>query len=333
MEGSTRMATSQDARSDQIGTPYEEYSGYKVYDENQENIGKVDDLFVGADDQPEYMGVKMGFLGSSSTLIPMETVRVNEEQSMIQISADKERIKDGPAFDYDQEIDAAYEKRVREHYGLGESQDASERGSYGAYYSDSDYESTGTASGTAAGRDLGNSADHAGDVGPGMAMGDTESGEFVEHAEDNEGLAQQGSDLEDEDELRVQRSEEELRTGTHERGTGSVNVRKRVRTDRERITVPTRHEEVKVDRVPVSGEASEADIGEQDVSMPVIEEEVITEKKAMVKEEIRVRKEAVEDEEVIEEDLRKEEVEIDDQTERGSGTQGSEIDQGDRREG
>ncbi len=37
----------------------------------------------------------------------------------------------------------------------------------------------------------------------------------------------------DEDELRVQRSEEELRAGTHEREAGRMNVRKRVRTDRE----------------------------------------------------------------------------------------------------
>lgn len=339
MEGSTQMATSQDTRSDQAGTPYEEYSGYKVYDENQEKIGKVDDLFVDADDQPEYMGVKMGFLGSNSTLIPMEIVRINDERQLIQVSADKDKIKDGPAFGQDQEIDAAYEKRVREHYDLGESPDASERGSYGAYYSDSDYESrdsgvdteygertgstsgyaAGATAGSAAGSDRGSSVDQSGDVGPGMAMGDRENGEFVEHAGDNEGVRQQGSDLEDEDELQVQRSEEELRTGTREREAGSVNVRKRVRTDRERQTVPTRHEEVTVDRVPASGEASEEDIGEQDVSMPVTEDEVVTDKKAVKKEEIRVNKESVAGEETVEEDVRKEEVDVEDATERGSG--------------
>src|SRR5215210_6954474 len=53
----------------------------------------------------------------------------------------------------------------------------------------------------------------------------------------------------DEDELRVQRIEEELRAGTREREAGAMRVRKRVRTDREQISVPTRHEEVSVERV------------------------------------------------------------------------------------
>jgi uncharacterized protein (TIGR02271 family) len=45
-----------------------------------------------------------------------------------------------------------------------------------------------------------------------------------------------------------------------------------VRTDRERIEVPVKHEEVSVERVPVSGEATEAQIGEDEVSVPVTEE-------------------------------------------------------------
>src|ERR671912_2422910 len=120
----------------------------------------------------------------------------------------------------------------------------------------------------------------------------------------------------DEDELRVQRTEEELRVGTREREAGALKVRKRVRTDREQISVPTRHEEVSVERVPVEEgrEASEAEIGEDEVVMPVTEEEVVTEKRPVVKEELRIRKDVVEDEEVVEEDVRREEVEIDDQT-------------------
>ena len=55
---------------------------------------------------------------------------------------------------------------------------------------------------------------------------------------------------------------------------------------------------------------SAVDSGE--VSVPVVEEEVVGGKQAVVKEEIRVRKDVVQDEEVIEEDVRKEEVDIDD---------------------
>ena len=117
-----------------------------------------------------------------------------------------------------------------------------------------------------------------------------------------------------EDELRVQRTEEELRAGTREREAGEVGVRKTVRTDRERMEVPTRREEVTVDRVPVDGEATEAEIGEDEVSVPVTEEEVVVEKRPVVKEEVRIRKDVVEDTEVVEEDVRREEIDVDDQT-------------------
>jgi len=118
-----------------------------------------------------------------------------------------------------------------------------------------------------------------------------------------------------EEELRVQRTEEELRAGTRERQAGEVRVRKNVRTDREQVRVPTRHEEVSVERVPVEGrEAFEAEIGEDEVTMPVTEEEVVVEKRPVVKEEIRVRKDAVQDEEIVEEDVRREEIDVEDAT-------------------
>jgi len=48
--------------------------------------------------------------------------------------------------------------------------------------------------------------------------------------------------------------------------------------------------------------------------VPVVEEEIVVEKRPVVKEELRIRKDVVEDEEIVEEDVRKEEVEIDDET-------------------
>jgi uncharacterized protein (TIGR02271 family) len=243
----------------------------------------------------------MGFLGLEGTsLIPWELTRVDEQGHRIEVSADKAQVKEGPSFNDDEDITPEYEERVYSHYGLQRAQtNGEQRGAYGAYYGD----------------------DETGKVGPGMREGDTETGEFRGHPEDDEGVHQShGSDLEDEDELRVQRSEEELRAGTREREAGALNVRKRVRTEREQVRVPTKHEEVSVERVPVEGrEASEAEIGEDEVSMPVVEEEVVVNKRAVVKEEIRVRKDVVEDEEIVEEDVRKEEVDVEDQTTTGRG--------------
>jgi uncharacterized protein (TIGR02271 family) len=283
-------------RGDRFTAIEDRYAGYTVYDPDGDKIGKVDDLFVDEDDQPEYLGVKLGLLGTSSTLIPWQMVEVREVDSSLIVSADDAHVKDGPTFDDDREITPEFESEVYSYYGLQQSGSAEDRGTYSDYYGDS------------------------GEVGPGMREGDTETGEFRGHAEDNEGVSQSpGSDLEDEDELRVQRSEEELRAGTREREAGSMRVRKRVRTDREQIEVPTRHEEVSVERVPMEGEATEAQIGEDEVVVPVTEEEVVVEKRPVVKEEVRIRKDVVEDTETVEEDVRREEVEVEDDTERRGG--------------
>ncbi len=56
------------------------------------------------------------------------------------------------------------------------------------------------------------------DRNKGIREGDVESGEFREHNHGQEGVDQEsGSDLEDRDEIRVQRQEEELRAGVRER--------------------------------------------------------------------------------------------------------------------
>jgi uncharacterized protein (TIGR02271 family) len=298
-------------RSDGFTAIEDQYAGYEVYDRHGQKIGKVDDLFLDENDRAEYIGVKMGFLGLEGTnLIPWELARVDEEGRHIEVSVDKATAKEGPSFNDDEDITPEYENEVRSHYGLGAMQGGADRGTYGDYYADEERE---------------------GEVGPGVRMGDTETGEFRGHGRDQEGVNQPGDDLEDEDELRVQRTEEELRAGTREREAGAMRVRKRVRTDREQISMPTRHEEVSVERVPVEEgrEASEAEIGEDEVTMPVTEEEVVTEKRPVVKEEIRVRKDVVQDEEVVEEDVRKEEVDVEDQTERGGGRLERDTDLGD----
>ncbi len=299
-------------RSDRFTAIEDQYTGYEVYDRHGEKIGKVDDLFVDENDQPEYIGVKMGFLGTRSTLIPWEVARVDENDRRIEISVDKATAKEGPSFDDDENITPEYEERVYSHYGLQRTHTGDQRGGYDEYYGD----------------------DEAGKVGPGMREGDTETGEFRGHPAADEGVHQsRGSDLEDEDELRVQRTEEELRAGTREREAGRLNVRKRVRTDREQVRVPTRREEVSVERVPVNEEGMGTEIGEDEVSVSVTEEEVVVDKRPVVKEEVRVRKDVVEDEEVVEEDVRREEVDVEDATTTRGRSRDADLDEESRRRG
>jgi len=263
-----------EARTAKFTEVEDRYAGYTVYDQHYEKIGQVDDLFLDENDQPEYIGVKMGFLGTRTTLIPFQMVRVNDARQLIEVAAAKETVKNGPTFDEDREITPEFENDVYAYYGLQRAPSVEERGSYsyGDYYAEQSTRMPGVTDRT---------------------------------------------DVSYEDELRVQRTEEELVAGTRERKAGSIRVRKRVRTAREHIEVPTRHEEVTVERVPVEGAASsEAEIGEDEVVVPVIEEEVVVQKRPVVKEEVRIRKGVVEDTEVVEEDVRREEIEVEDETKR-----------------
>src|SRR3712207_1135548 len=111
----------------------EKYEGYTVYDNRGEKIGKVDDLFIDEADREEYIGVKMGFFGRKSTLIPMDIVRVNESDRAVEVSESKDHVKNAPSFDDDEDITHAYEERIRSHFGLQSTEPSSTQGSYGGY--------------------------------------------------------------------------------------------------------------------------------------------------------------------------------------------------------
>ena len=119
------------ASEDRLRELEEKYEDYKVYDNRGERIGKVDDLFVDETDREEYIGVKMGFLGMKSTLIPMDLVRVNEGERSIEVSDTKGHVKNAPSFDDDEDITPDYEDRIRSYFGL-ESLGTAE-GGYGGY--------------------------------------------------------------------------------------------------------------------------------------------------------------------------------------------------------
>jgi sporulation protein YlmC with PRC-barrel domain len=109
------------ASEDRLRELEEKYEDYKVYDNQGERIGKVDDLFVDETDREEYIGVKMGFLGLKSTLIPMDIVRVNEGERTIEVSESKDHVRNAPSFDDDEDITSDYEDRIRSFFGLESS--------------------------------------------------------------------------------------------------------------------------------------------------------------------------------------------------------------------
>ena len=61
----------------------EKYAGYGVHDPLGQKIGRVQRLFVNADDEPEYVRVGIGLLGLKSVLIPVESALADEERKRL----------------------------------------------------------------------------------------------------------------------------------------------------------------------------------------------------------------------------------------------------------
>jgi len=119
------------------------FAGYTVYDQDYEKIGNVDDLFVDESDHPEYIGVKMGFLGTRTTLIPYQMARINDARQVIKVTADKETLKNGPTFDDDREITPEFENEVYSYYGLKRPSTIEHSGTYAAHSAEQSTQTTG----------------------------------------------------------------------------------------------------------------------------------------------------------------------------------------------
>jgi uncharacterized protein (TIGR02271 family) len=114
------------------------------------------------------------------------------------------------------------------------------------------------------------------------------------------------------------RSEEELRVGTTERERGRVRLRKYVTTEHVEQTVPVQRERVRVEREPITdanlnAATSGPDISEADHEVVLREEEPVVEKRVVPRERVRLDKDTVTDEERVAEELRKEQIDLDDE--------------------
>lgn len=118
--------------------------------------------------------------------------------------------------------------------------------------------------------------------------------------------------------VRMPVSEEELVVGKRQVQAGEVDVRKTVETEHVQQPVRRMREEVEVERRPIAEgqEGQAAELKGDEIRVPLMEEEVVVEKRPVTKEEVVIRKRAVEDTENIEADVRRERVDINKQGER-----------------
>jgi uncharacterized protein (TIGR02271 family) len=117
------------------------------------------------------------------------------------------------------------------------------------------------------------------------------------------------------------RSEEELRVGTTQRERGRVRLRKYVTTEQVQRTVPVRRERVRVEREPITDANLDAATSGQDISeaeheVVLREEEPVVEKRVVPRERVRLDKDTVTGEERVTEEVRKEQIDVDDEDDR-----------------
>jgi len=94
-----------------------------------------------------------------------------------------------------------------------------------------------------------------------------------------------------------------------------VHLYKDVVQEQQTVSVNLRHEEVTVERVPVTGQASQADLPnafqDQDIEVPVMGEEAVVGKQVREVEEVRLHKQASEEQQQVSDTVRRERVVVD----------------------
>jgi uncharacterized protein (TIGR02271 family) len=123
-----------------------------------------------------------------------------------------------------------------------------------------------------------------------------------------------GGFAEDRD-IDMTRSEEQLHIGKESRESGRVRLHKYVETENVQETVPLSHEEIVIEREDIrdAGLSGPYEIGAEDREMILHEERPVIGKETVPVERIHVHKRDVQSEEVVEGQIRKERLEIDEE--------------------
>jgi uncharacterized protein (TIGR02271 family) len=115
------------------------------------------------------------------------------------------------------------------------------------------------------------------------------------------------------------RSEEQLRVGTESVEAGRARLRKYVVSENVTQTVPVSHEEIRVEREPITdanvGNALDGPaISEEEHEVTLHAERAVVAKEAVPVERVRLDTQTVTEQETVSEQVRKEQIELDDET-------------------
>ncbi len=112
------------------------------------------------------------------------------------------------------------------------------------------------------------------------------------------------------------RSEEEIRIGTRRREVGRARLRKFIVTEPVQETVTVQHEEVHIEREPITdanmpAAMSGPELTEEEHEVTLTTEEAVVEKRVVPKERVRLDKDVVTEQQTISDEVRKEVIEAD----------------------
>ncbi|WP_338492569.1 PRC and DUF2382 domain-containing protein [Streptomyces sp. SJL17-4] len=260
---------------------------HPVYDAQGKKIGDAKQVFL--DDvsgRPEWVTVKTGLLGSSESFVPIKDASMVDDH--LEVPYPKDRIKDAPHVDVDGggHLSVREERRLYEYYGIAWDE---------AWQRANQPGEGGWAHGTAAA----------------SRRGDTEAG-LDEGLRGTGGI--EGRDMSRTDDA-MTRSEEEMHVGTEQVETGHVRLRKYVVTEDVQQTVPVMHEEVRVEREPIT-EANRdpamkgPEISEAEHEVTVYAERPVVETRAVPVERVSLRTDEVTEEETVTGRIRKERIDV-----------------------
>ena len=265
--------------------------GGTAYTTDGDKIGSIGQVYLdNASGEPAWVTVKTGLFGSSESFVPLDQAELTNDG--VRVPYDKDRVKNAPNIESDRELSEQEEDQLYSYYGVSghtadmTSQSDSDRG-WGA--GETGYQSATTGTGTTEG------------------YADTRA----------EGYDTSGPTTDD----AMTRSEERVRTGTEQVQAGKARLRKYVTTEQQQVTVPVTREEVRVEREPITdanrGQAlSGPDLSEEEHEVVLNEERPVVTTEAVPVERVRLAKDQVQDEQTVNVDVRKEE--IDTQTDAGT---------------
>ncbi|MFA9444674.1 YsnF/AvaK domain-containing protein [Egicoccus sp. AB-alg6-2] len=254
--------------------------GATAYDSSGDKIGNVDTVFV--DDvtgEPTFALVNTGLFGTRSSFVPIQNATIDGDD--LRVGYTKDKIKDAPNIDADGHLEPSDEAELYRYYGMDYDQ------SYGDTLRD-DRDDVGRTGEPVTGGMTTDRNDHG-------TVGHDTSGPTTDDA--------------------MTRSEEELHVGKERREVGRARLRKHVVTEHVTKTVPVQREEVHIEREPITdGNVDRATdgpaISEEEHEVVLHEEQPVVEKQAVPKERVRLDKDVHTDEARVEDDVRKEEIDV-----------------------